>query len=98
MVNEDQVVVLETQTMVEKLTKKDNFFSAMIRNLNFVAAVVESLVMATSSLQQADNALQAAKQASGKRRIPASRQIFLYYNLNIQIYMVKDFQYSCTNR
>ena len=75
MVNEDQVVVLETQTMVEKLTKKDNFFSAMIRNLNFVAAVVESLVMATSSLQQADNALQAAKQASGKRRISASRQI-----------------------
>ena len=77
MVNEDQVVVLETQTMVEKLTKKDNFFSAMIRNLNFVAAVVESLVMATSSLQQADNALQAAKQASGKRRISASRQIIL---------------------
>ena len=97
MVNEDQVVVLETQTMVEKLTKKDNFFSAMIRNLNFVAAVVESLVMATSSLQQADNALQAAKQASGKRRISASRQI-LYYHLNIQIYMIKDFQYSCTNR
>ena len=78
MVNEDQVVVLETQTMVEKLTKKDNFFSAMIRNLNFVAAVVESLVMATSSLQQADNALQAAKQASGKRRISASLQIFIY--------------------
>ena len=82
MVNEDQVVVLETQTMVEKLTKKDNFFSAMIRNLNFVAAVVESLVMATSSLQQADNALQAAKQASGKRRISALRQI-----LKIQIYI-----------
>ena len=97
MVNEDQVVVLETQTMVEKLTKKDNFFSAMIRNLNFVAAVVESLVMATSSLQQADNALQAAKQASGKRRISALRQIILQLK-NTNIYMIKDFQYSCTNR
>ena len=81
-------MVLETQTMVEKLTKKDNFFSAMIRNLNFVAAVVESLVMATSSLQQADNALQAAKQASGKRWISASRQIQLK---NTNIYMIKDF-------
>ena len=68
LIDEDPVVVLETQVMVEKLAKKDNFFNAMIRNLDFVGSIVQSLVIAMTTLNQAANALAAANNAneSGK--------------------------------
>ena len=76
LMDEDPVVVLETQVMVEKLAKKENFFNAMIRNLDFVAAIVQSLVIAMTTLNNAANALAAANHAneSGKSYL----KIFLY--------------------
>ena len=64
LIDEDPVVVLETQVMVEKLAKKENFFNAMIRNLDFVGSIVQSLVMAMHTLNQTANALAAANNAS----------------------------------
>ena len=79
LIDEDSVVVLETQVMVEKLAKKENFFNAMIRNVDFVGAIIQSLVIAMTTLNHAANALAAANNAneSGK----------LYFGTNhVQLY------------
>ena len=57
LIDEDPVVVYETLVMVEKLAKKEHFFNAMIRNLDFVGAIVQSLVIAMTTLNHAANAL-----------------------------------------
>ena len=58
------MVVQETLVFVEKLAKKDTFLNAMIRNLDFVGAVIQSLVIAMTNLSQAANALAAANNAN----------------------------------
>lgn len=64
LVDEDPVVVLETQVLVEKLTRKEVYLNAMIRNLDFVGAIIQSLVIAMTSLDQGMNALAAANNAN----------------------------------
>ena len=64
LIDEDPMVVQETLVFVEKLAKKDTFLNAMIRNLDFVGAVIQSLVIAMTNLSQAANALAAANNAN----------------------------------
>ena len=64
LVDEDPVVVLETQVLVEKLTRKEVYLNAMIRNLDFVGAIIQSLVIAMTTLNQGVNALAAANNAN----------------------------------
>ena len=64
LIDEDPVVVLETQVFVEKLARKENFLNLMIRNLDFVGAIIQSLVIAMTTLNEGVNALAVANNAN----------------------------------
>ena len=64
LIDEDPVVVQETMVFVEKVAKKENFLNAMIRNIDFVGAIIQSLVIAMNNLNEGVNALAVANNAN----------------------------------
>lgn len=62
--DDDPVVVHESLILVERCVKKENFFTTMVRAVDLVRAIVQALVVASSNMASAANAL-AVLAASG---------------------------------
>ena len=59
-----QVIVLKTLTIIEKSVKNEKFFDDMIRNIDFVGSIVQSLIMGMTSLKTTSDALASATNAA----------------------------------